>query len=427
MDEYEIDDKMSSVPFTARLIAYYRAKESSRENPLILDPFAERLAGNMESYFSEHKWTRGTSDYAVVRTHYIDNYLLTPWCEGHAISQIVLLGAGLDARAYRLQILTKGQHTVFEIDFDLINKYKELILKDEKPLCEIVRVSSDLSELSWISKLENAGFSSEIPTLWLLEGLVYYIDKTIVESILEVASKNCADESQIFADVCVPGLTQAQFGPFMMHFKWGLNKEYVPAFFARVGWNVTYAFADDYNQGRDVGQKGLIFVNGTRDMSLIDMTEKIITEDELGEIPMSEFQSFSKGFLKDVMDATSAIVEAYNVNPDDGMTSYLQFIDRIKPTIQAMMKSLSDPLSIGHVSSRLLRDPSTAVLHTPDEKEAHIVGYLKALMFLGFCGTKSVTGEHFTSTNIYSEGLKTTKIFQIASLAQLIQDEIDNS
>ncbi|MHA3963507.1 MAG: class I SAM-dependent methyltransferase [Candidatus Thorarchaeota archaeon SMTZ1-45] len=427
MDEYEIDDKRSSIPFTARLIAHYRAMESRRESPLIVDPYAERLAGNMESYFDEHRWSRGTGDYAVVRTHYIDNYILTPWCEDHAVSQIVLLGAGLDARAYRLQTLKEGQHTIFEVDYDLINKYKSAVLRDEKPLCDIVRVSSDLSELSWISKLEKSGFSSKTPALWLLEGLVYYVDQTIVESILKDAAKNCADKSKVFADVCVPGLTQAQFGPFMMHFKWGLNIEDVPAFFSRTGWNVTCAFADAYDQGRDVGQKGLIFVTGKRDLSLLDTTGKLNAEDMLRRIPASEFQSFSIKFLKNVMDATGIIVEAYNDNPDDGLGSYFQFIDRIKPAVHAIIESLSDPLSIRHISSRLLRDPSTAVLHTADEKEAHIVGYLKALLFLGFCGARGIAGEHFTSTNVYLEGLKTIKIDHLSSLTQLIREEIDNS
>jgi methyltransferase (TIGR00027 family) len=258
MAEHEIDDKKSAVPFTARLIAYYRAQESRQEAPLIVDPFAERLAGDMTQYFNEHKGVRGTNDYIVVRTHYIDNHVLAPWCDAYKQSQIVLLGAGLDARAYRFQPLKKNKHTVFEIDFDIVNNYKAAILKNQDPLCNLERVSADLSKPDWTKKLEKAGFSSDISTLWLLEGLIYYIDQDMVVSVLKTAAENSAEASQIFADVCIPGLTLAQYGPFMMHFKWGLNKEDVPPFFAHSGWNVTCGYADDFDQGRDVSYSQLM-------------------------------------------------------------------------------------------------------------------------------------------------------------------------
>ena len=98
-----IDDKRDAVPFTSRLIAYYRAEETKREMPLVSDPFAERLAGDLSSYFEKHKRTKGTGDYAVVRTYYIDEKVLKPWCDDKRRSQIVMLGAGLDARAYRFR------------------------------------------------------------------------------------------------------------------------------------------------------------------------------------------------------------------------------------------------------------------------------------------------------------------------------------
>jgi len=40
--------------------------------------------------------------------------------------------------------------------------------------------------------------------------------------------------------------------------------ENVPAFFAANGWDVWCAYADDYDQGRNVGRKGLIFVQGRK-------------------------------------------------------------------------------------------------------------------------------------------------------------------
>jgi methyltransferase (TIGR00027 family) len=423
MEDNNIDDQRSAVPFTARLIAHYRAMESKQENPLVIDPFAERLAGDMRSYFEDHKHARSTSDYAIVRTYYIDTRVIMPWCVLHEKSQIVLLGSGLDARAYRLESLKRDTHSVFEIDFDLINKYKAALLKEEKPFCSLSRVSADLSDPDWMLSLESAGFSYDIPTLWLLEGLAYYLDREKIVSVLKTAAMNCADKSQIFADVCVPGLALARFGPFMMYFKWGLEKENVPPFFAHCGWNVRSTYADEFDQGRDVGQRGLIFVKGKRDLSALD--EDFPTEDEQGIelLSPSELKSYSREFLLNIGPEIELIAEIYKTNPDDGMSLYFEFINRIGPIIQRIIKSFPTTLSIGHISSRLLRDPSTVKLHTKEEKEAHLVGTLKAILSLGYCGASGVSGDQFQFTNIYSEGLKIGSVDHLSSFTKLVQDE----
>jgi hypothetical protein len=113
--------------------------------------------------------------------------------------------------------------------------------------------------------------------------------------------------------------------------------------------------------------------------------------------------------------------------PDDGMTLYLDFIGRVQATVQRIVRSFDNILSVGHISSRLLRDPTTVVLHSQEEQEAHIVGYLKALLSLGYCGVRRLVGAQFHSTNIYSEGLKTGSIENIIPLVNLVQNEIANS
>ena len=266
--EPTLDDANTAVPFTARLIAYYRAQECKRDRPLIVDPFAERLAGDLTSYANKHKHICGTGDYAIVRAYYIENTLLTPWCHTQANSQIVLLGAGLDTRAFRFKPLQTNTHTLFEIDFSIVNRYKEEILQDEQPLCELVRLSTDLSNPDWTSHLIQSGFSRDIPTFWVLEGLIYYMDQDVVASLLAKAAEISTENSQLFADICVSILAELEWGPFTRYFKWGLEKNAVPSFFATVGWTVSCSFADDHDQGRDVGQKGLVFIHGVKRTSL---------------------------------------------------------------------------------------------------------------------------------------------------------------
>ena len=262
-EDQKLDNENSPLLFSARLMAYYRAKENKTDFPIITDPFAEHLAGDIISYFDNHV-RYSEMDYPIVRSFYIEETLLKTWCNAHKNSQIVLLGAGLDARAYRLKCLQTKEHNIFEIDLPIVIRYKEKILKREVPLCNLVRIPADLSNLQWISFLIRSGFSSEMPTFWILEGLVYYIERESVVSLLAKTSEISSKNSQIFVDICIPILAEIKMGPFSKYFKWGLDKKDIPSFFSNLGWNVSCSYADDYDQGRDVGQKGLIFVCGEK-------------------------------------------------------------------------------------------------------------------------------------------------------------------
>ena len=182
----------------------------------------------------------------------------------------------MDTRAYRFKPLQTNIHTIFEIDLPVINRYKEEILKNEKAYCKIVRIDTDLSKSDWSSNLIRSGYSKDIPTFWVLEGLAYYIEKESVISLLTRIKEISAEKSQIFVDIMqasrwypFPYISDIELmDPYSRHLKWGLNIKEVPAFFAKIGWRVNCCFADDYDQGRNVGQKGMIFVHGEYTNSL---------------------------------------------------------------------------------------------------------------------------------------------------------------
>lgn len=96
-----------------------------------------------------------------------------------------------------------------------------------------------------------------------MEGLVYYIQiedvKALFKEITAISSKN----SMLFCDVCTPGLTIIRRMAVLKHMIWGLNVNQVPDFFKEMGWNATGTYADEYDYGRDVGQKNFIYVTGT--------------------------------------------------------------------------------------------------------------------------------------------------------------------
>ncbi|MFW9967549.1 MAG: class I SAM-dependent methyltransferase [Candidatus Thorarchaeota archaeon] len=393
-------------------MAHYRAQESKRNDPLFIDPFAERLAGDLSLYIEQHKRTAGTGDYTLVRSYYIDMVLLAPWCEEHSKSQIVLLGAGLDSRAYRFEPLARNAHTLFEVDFPIVNKYKEEVLRGEEPLCNLVRVSADLSGPSWMYHLMDKGFSQELPTFWVLEGLVYYLEQDLVVALLQNINIMSGEKGQIFVDVSVPALADLIYGAFTRYFKWGLEFENVPAFFDSAGWEVSVAYADDYDQGRDVGQRGLMFVHGVKSKV------KAIADSAMTEVPHSMMTS------DEIISGIERLVEAYEKNQTEGMSAYLDFIKEARPTIVSMVQSLHDVTSIGQISPRLLRDPLKFGLmangKTMEEKAAHIIGYLKAIILLVYCVKKGLEGWQFKGTPLHEESLRTQNQMNTSVVTSLV-------
>lgn len=412
-EEITIDADNDAVPFTARLIAHYRAQESKRENPLIMDPYAERLAGNIQSYAKDHKRTVGSGDYAIIRAHYVENRLRESWSE---FLQIVILGAGLDTRAYRLSSL-EGNNTLFEIDFPIINKYKEEVLKDEVPLCYVIRLSLDFSTSNWMEELTKAGFVDNLDTFWILEGFAYYLDKDTFSSILTQIAGIRTDENRIFVDLCVPALAELEYGPFATHFKWGLQKEDVPTFFAASGWDVSCSYADDFDHGRDVGQRGLIFVDGISNKT----KDGILKRQEEIEV----LSNVTEPNFNEVLSDIESIAQLYLSDPEKGMVRYIEFLKEITPYIKTQVGSTEDLHSIGRISSRLLRDPflrDPIKELTKEEQESHLNGYLRAILFLVYCKAQDLNGSEFILSPLHKESLSNTGLTSISHLLDIVRN-----
>jgi methyltransferase (TIGR00027 family) len=127
---------------TARWMAVYRARESERDDAVFHDPFARALAGDRGeriaaalTFGDEHAWS------FVARTHLFDRFVTR--LVQHGADTIVNLAAGLDTRPYRMPLPSSLRWV--EVDLPDILDYKEEILGDAKPACELERVRLDLS------------------------------------------------------------------------------------------------------------------------------------------------------------------------------------------------------------------------------------------------------------------------------------------
>jgi methyltransferase (TIGR00027 family) len=100
--------------------------------------------------------------------------------------QVVILGAGLDTRAFRLEALAGVP--VIEIDHPDTQAYKEQRLAAlGAPLAQLKLAPVDFTRgdpAQLAAALTSAGFDAEVPTLWLWEGVIMYLDDLALRSTL---------------------------------------------------------------------------------------------------------------------------------------------------------------------------------------------------------------------------------------------------
>jgi methyltransferase (TIGR00027 family) len=139
----ETHSTVRNVSDTARWVAYFRALETQRPDALFRDPYAERLAGehgfqiaNTLPDGNKHEWAW------MARTYLFDQFLAREIQQGSTL--VLNLAAGLDARPYRMQVPASLQWV--EVDLPEIIAYKEEVLANEKPNCQLERISLDLSD-----------------------------------------------------------------------------------------------------------------------------------------------------------------------------------------------------------------------------------------------------------------------------------------
>jgi methyltransferase (TIGR00027 family) len=138
----------------------------------------------------------------VSRTRYFDDFLKRA-TSSSSIRQVVLLAAGLDARAYRLP--WPEQTTVFELDQSAVLLYKDEVLRSAgaRPACTRQAIAADIAG-DWTGPLSRAGFHPDRPTCWLLEGILFYLPSEIVESLLAAVSRLSPQGCWLGRDVAEP-------------------------------------------------------------------------------------------------------------------------------------------------------------------------------------------------------------------------------
>jgi methyltransferase (TIGR00027 family) len=172
-DDLDDEARPAAVGATAVAVAVCRAIESRRGDAWFADPLAEHITEIAEMR-REDEPRPGLICWVAVRTRFIDEMVLDA-AEG-GIGQVVLLGAGFDARAFRLP--WPDGVRVFEIDRLPILGAKQRVIDDMglEPCCDRRVVFADLAAPRWSDRLSMEGFREEEATCWIAEGLLVYLD-----------------------------------------------------------------------------------------------------------------------------------------------------------------------------------------------------------------------------------------------------------
>ncbi|MEH2202733.1 MAG: class I SAM-dependent methyltransferase [Nostoc sp.] len=229
---------------TALIMATKRAIEADRPDHLFDDPLATQLAGETGQAWRE-KWEQEDSDnllgsalriqFVAVRTRFFDDFILSVLPEA---KQLVFLGVGLDTRAFRLSF--PPQTRLYELDLPELIQYREAILQDKPAKCHRQAIAADLTQ-PWSHLLLQQGFDINIPTLWLMEGLLMYLNEAEVNELLKTINQLSTNGSHLGADLVSVKSWQVgakhQNGLISKHWRFGTDEP--EQLFAAHDWNAS--------------------------------------------------------------------------------------------------------------------------------------------------------------------------------------------
>jgi methyltransferase (TIGR00027 family) len=114
-----------------------------------------------------------------------------------AIDQFVILGAGFDTRAFRLP--RTGQIRCFEVDTPRTLSAKRALLRNARlDSSDITFVTADFEHEDWLARLLDAGFDPHQPAVFLWEGVIMYLDRPAVESVLRKVASTAQGSVLVF-------------------------------------------------------------------------------------------------------------------------------------------------------------------------------------------------------------------------------------
>lgn len=221
--------RKNQTSLTAMGIAVLRAVESEKPEGerICYDPFARQFLPGwfyrttrffIQTGYAEHRG-KGVVGFLAARDRYIDDYLAG--CLEEGFNQLVILGAGYDSRAYRFPAL-KGLVRVFEVDHPATQQKKLVgVRKIFGALPKhVTYVAIDFNQQTRGSRRDSLledclvanGYDPLAKTVFIWQGVTYYLDPAAVDSTLAFIALHAAPESSVIFDYIDDVLLSAPTG-----------------------------------------------------------------------------------------------------------------------------------------------------------------------------------------------------------------------
>ena len=191
---------------TAQGVAKQRLIETiaGADKRVINDPYADsfvigsgfiKLMWHKLNAWLSKKLAPGFHEHLIARTKFIDELIQNSAVNG--TEQYVILGAGYDSRAHRLELPSSLQ--IFEVDQPEVSDNNLAKLPKELPNSDnVTYVNIDFSYQSLTEQLIGAGFDQKKSTIFTLEGVSQYITKEAVSSTIKELASLTRDTNSIF-------------------------------------------------------------------------------------------------------------------------------------------------------------------------------------------------------------------------------------
>ena len=193
---------------TAEGVAIVRAIETSRPEGkrICYDPIARSMVPGYKFFFSKliidsglyGRFFPGTIEFITARERYIDDFLKA--CLSKGLDQIVILGAGYDTRAYRIEGIEKMR--VFEVDHPATQALKLRRLKKAiGPLPDHVTfVPIDFDTQTLDERLPAGDYTEHGKTLFIWQGVTGYLTLEAFDNTLTFIARHSGQGSDVIFD-----------------------------------------------------------------------------------------------------------------------------------------------------------------------------------------------------------------------------------
>lgn len=251
---------MKPISKTAFYCCGVRMWDAEREKPVCGDSYAKMFMNEQGLQILEMFREETRPNISNVGRHRIIDDLLRQELATNPSLTVVIIGAGFDTRAFRL-----NGGTWIELDEPQVITYKEERLPAATSDNKLQRISIDFATESIEQKLES--FSGLSPVTVVIEGVLMYLEEAAIDQLLQTL-RRLFPRHKLICDLMTRGFFETTAGS--IHEK-------------LTGMGATFKFTVD-------NPEEVFLKNGYRELEKIPIIEKAVLF-EAGEIPPQVWQT----------------------------------------------------------------------------------------------------------------------------------------